>query len=153
MTFLVRQSINTFSKKEAEWLFTYINPEAFTDYLHKIDVYEYLEDYCLTKSRRALIVFDDMIADIEANKKLHPIVTEFPLRGKKLNISRDFISQSYFRVPQTKTKCNTLFFSGKYLTKENSNEYHQIILLGKSFYNQKIWIPTISRILKGSWPQ
>ena len=80
-----------------------------------------------------------MIADVEANKKLHPTVTELPLRGRKLNISCDFISQSYFRVPQTKAKCNRLFFfSGKYLTKENFNEYHQIILLGKSLYNQKI---------------
>ena len=55
-------------------------------------------------------MFDDMIADVEANKKLHPTVTELPLRGRKLNISCDFISQSYFRVPQTKTKCNRFFF-------------------------------------------
>ena len=39
-----------------------------------------------------------MIADVEANKKLHPIVTELSLRGRKLNISRDFVSQSHFRV-------------------------------------------------------
>ena len=79
-----------------------------------------------------------MIADVEANKKLHPIATELSLRGKKLNISRYFISQSHFRVSQTKTKCNRLVFSGKSLTKGNPNEYHQIIFLGKSFYNQKI---------------
>ena len=34
-----------------------------------------------------LIVFDDMIADMEANKKLNPINTELFLRGRKLNIS------------------------------------------------------------------
>ena len=34
------------------------------------NVYEYLEDYNPTKKRRLLIVFDDMIADIESNKKI-----------------------------------------------------------------------------------
>ena len=42
-----------------------------------------------------LIVPDDMIADMESNEKLSPIVTELFLRGRKLNISRVFISQSY----------------------------------------------------------
>ena len=48
-----------------------------------------------------LIVFDDKIADIESNEKLKPIVTELFLRGRKLNISLVFISQSYFKVPKT----------------------------------------------------
>ena len=42
----------------------------------------------------------DMIADMEANKKLSPIVTELFLRGRKLNILHVFVSQSYFKVPQ-----------------------------------------------------
>ena len=42
-----------------------------------------------------------MIADMEANKKLNPIVTELLLRVRKLNISLVFISQSYFKVPKT----------------------------------------------------
>ena len=37
-------------------------------------VYENLEDYNLTKKRRLLIVFDDMIADVKSNKKLSPNV-------------------------------------------------------------------------------
>ena len=48
-----------------------------------------------------LVVFDDMIADMESNKKSCPIVTESFLRERKLNISLDFISQSYFKVPKT----------------------------------------------------
>ena len=39
-----------------------------------------------------LIVFDDIIADKESNKKLSPIVSELFLRGRKLNISLAFIS-------------------------------------------------------------
>ena len=31
-------------------------------------------------------MFDDMIANVEANKKLSPIVTELLLRGRKLNL-------------------------------------------------------------------
>ena len=60
------------------------NPKAFTDYSQTIgDVYENLEDYNPSKKRRVLIVLDDMIADMESNKKLSPIVTELFLRGKK----------------------------------------------------------------------
>ena len=46
-------------------------------------------------------MFDNMIADIESNKKLSLIVTELFLRGRKLNISLVFISQSYFKLPKT----------------------------------------------------
>ena len=33
------------------------------------DVYEHLENYNPSKKRRVLIVFDDMIADMESDKK------------------------------------------------------------------------------------
>ena len=65
------------------------------------DVYESLEDYNPTKKKIVLIVFDDMIADMEFNKKLSPKVTEFFLRGRKLNISLAFISQSDFKGLKT----------------------------------------------------
>ena len=78
------------------------NPKAFNDYSQTIDdVYENLEDYKPTNKRRVLIVFDIIIADLETNKKLSPTVTELFLRGRKLNISLVFISQSCFRVPIT----------------------------------------------------
>ena len=74
-------------------------PKAFIDYSRRIDdLYENLEGYNPTKKRRVLIVFDDMIADMESNKKLIPIVTELFLRGRKLNISLVLISQYYFKV-------------------------------------------------------
>ena len=78
------------------------NPKAFINYLQTIDdVYENSKDYNPTKKRRVSIVLDDMIADIESNKKLSPIVTKLFLRGRKLNISLVFISQSYFKVLKT----------------------------------------------------
>ena len=46
------------------------------------------------------ILLDDMMADMEANRKLKPVVEIFT-RGRKLIISSVFISQSYFAVPRT----------------------------------------------------
>ena len=65
------------------------NLKAFIDYSQTIDD-ENLENYTPTKKKKVLIVFDDIIADVEANKKLIGIVTELFLRGKKLNISLVF---------------------------------------------------------------
>ena len=41
-----------------------------------------------------------MIADMINNKKLDIVVTELFIRGRKLNISIAFITQSYFKVPK-----------------------------------------------------
>ena len=57
-----------------------------------------IEEYNPNKKRKILIVFDDMIADMLSNKKLNPIVTELFIRGRKLNISLVFFTQSYFAV-------------------------------------------------------
>ena len=70
------------------------NPKSFIDYSQTVDdAYENLKDYNPIKKRRVLIVFDNMIWNII--KKISPIVTELFLRGRKLNISLVFISQSY----------------------------------------------------------
>ena len=87
------------------------NPKALIDYSQTIDdVYENFEDCNPTKKRRVLPVLDDMIANMESNKKLSPIVTELFLGGKKLNISLVFISQSYFKVPETIRLNTTHYF-------------------------------------------
>ena len=53
------------------------------------------------KPRKTFIVFDDMIAGMHSNKKLNPIVTELFIRGRKLNIFLDFITQPYFVFPKS----------------------------------------------------
>ena len=79
-----------------------INPKAFIDHSQTInDVYENLEGYNPTEKKRVLILFDDMIADMESNKTLSPIVTELFLRGRKLSFSLVFLLQFYFKVPKT----------------------------------------------------
>ena len=63
-----------------------------------LDVYKNIEDYNPDKKRKVLITFDDMMADMINNKILNPVVTELFIRGRKLNISIVFITQSYFNV-------------------------------------------------------
>ena len=51
-----------------------------------------------------------MIVDLINNKKLNPIVTEFFIRGTKLDASIVFITQSYFKVPKDVRLNSTHFF-------------------------------------------
>ena len=62
------------------------------------DFYKNIDDYNLDKENKILLVFDDMIADMDHNKNLKSIVTELFIRGRKLNVSLVFITQSYFDV-------------------------------------------------------
>ena len=64
------------------------------------DVYKNIDDYNVNKDRKILIVFDDMIVDMTHSKKLNSIVTKLFIRGRKLNISFVFITQSYFKDPK-----------------------------------------------------
>ena len=64
------------------------------------DIYENIGEYNPNIKRRLLIVFDNMIADIFSNKKVHSKVTELFIRRRKLNISLVFITLSYFVVPK-----------------------------------------------------
>ena len=57
------------------------------------DAYEKINDYNLSRKRKILIVFDDIIADIMANKKFQAIIKELFIRCRKLNISL-FLSRS-----------------------------------------------------------
>ena len=66
-----------------------------------------------------------MFADMIHNKKLNSIVTELLTRGKKLNISLVFITQSYFKVPKD-VRLNTSCF---FITKiSNKRDFQQIAI-------------------------
>ena len=77
------------------------------------DVYKNIEDYNSIKKRKVLIIFDNMIADMISNNNLNPIVTELFIRGRKLNISIVFVTQSYFKVPKDVRLDSTHFFKMK----------------------------------------
>ena len=78
------------------------------EYLNDMeDVYKNIENYNPGKKRK--IFDDDMIADMINNEKLNPVVTELFIRGRKLNISIVFITQSYFKVPKDVRLSSTYF--------------------------------------------
>ena len=89
------------------------------------DVYKNIDEYNVDKDRKILIAFDDMISDIIKNKKLNSIVTELFIRGRKINISLDFITQSYFKVPKDVRPNTTHFFISKI---PNRRELQQIAI-------------------------
>ena len=98
------------------------------------DIHKNIEDYNPIKKRKLLIVFDDMIADMINNNKLNPIVTELFIRGRKLNISIVFITQSNIKVPKDVRLDSTQFFIMKI---PNKRELQQILLNHSSDINIK----------------
>ena len=66
-----------------------------------------------------------MTADMIQNKKLNSIVTELFIRGKKLNISLVFITQSYFKVLKDVRLNTSHFFIAKI---RNKRELQQIAI-------------------------
>ena len=98
------------------------DPNVFIKYLNDIqDVYKNIETYNIGKKRKILIVFDDMITDM-INKKLDPVVTELLIRGRKLNISIVFSTQSCFKVPKDVRLNSTHFFIIKIPNKKKLQE-------------------------------
>ena len=62
------------------------------------DVLDDINNYNKNRDKKVLIVFDDMIADIEYNKNFKRIIKELFYRARKINVSIVFITQSYFRA-------------------------------------------------------
>ena len=89
------------------------------------DVYKNINYYNPDKENKTLIVFNGMIADMTHNKKLNSIVTELFMRGRKLNISLFFITQSYFKVPKDVRLNTSHFFIAKI---PNKGELQQIAI-------------------------
>ena len=66
-----------------------------------------------------------MITDMIDNKHLNPVVTELFIRGRKINISIVFITQSYFKVTKDIRLNSTHFIIMKI---PNKRELQQISL-------------------------
>ena len=117
--------INT---RESTELKHFNDPKAFIEYSNDMqDVYKNIEEYNIGNKSKILIVFDDMIADMINNKKLNSIVTELFIRGRKLNISLVFITQSYFKVPKDVRLNSTHSFIMKISDKRELQQIAQII--------------------------
>ena len=62
------------------------------------DVLDDINNYNKNRDKNVLIVFGDVIADIEHNKNFKRIIKELFYRARKINVSIVFITQSYFRA-------------------------------------------------------
>ena len=96
-----------------------------------------VDSYNPDQENKVLIVFDDMIADTISNKKLNSVLKELFIRGRKLNISLAFITQSYFKVPKDVRNNSTHFFIMKI---PNKRELMQIAINHSSDINTKDFI-------------
>ena len=73
------------------------DPNTFIECSNTMDdAYENIDDYNPSRKRKILIVLDDMIVGIMANKKFRAKIEELFERCRKLNISLVFIAQSCF---------------------------------------------------------
>ena len=120
------------NKREITGLKYSNDSKAFIEYSNDMDVvYKNIKEYNLNKKQKNLIVFDDMMANMQNNKKLNQIVTNLVIRGRKLKISLVFITQTHFKVPKDVRLNATRFFIMQ--IKENLNKcriiIHQILTL------------------------
>ena len=83
-------------KKREDVGIKYCNdPNAFIECSNRRDdVYQNIDGYNPSRTRKILIVFDDMITDIKSNKKFQAIIKELFVRCRNVNISLVFITQS-----------------------------------------------------------
>ena len=124
-----------FNKREGIGINHFNDPKAFSEYSNDMcDVYKSINYYNPNKDNKILIVFDNMIADMIHNKKLNSIVMELFIRGRKLNISLVFITQSYFKVPKDVRLNTSHFFIAKI---PNKRELQQIAINHSSDINTK----------------
>ena len=103
------------------------------------NVYKNIIHYNPNKENKILIVFYYMIADKIQNKKLNLILTGLFIRGRTLNISFVFITQSDSKVPKDARKNTTHFFIRKILTKR---ELQQIAMNNSSDISTEDFVNT-----------
>ena len=83
------------NKRENTSLKHFNDSKAFIEYSNDMDdIQKNIEENNPNKKQKTLIVFDDMIADMLSNEKVNPVIIELFIRGRMLNISLVFITQS-----------------------------------------------------------
>ena len=87
------------NKREQVGIKNLNDPHAFKEYPDYMnDVLDDINNYNKNRDKKVVIVFDDIIADIEYNKNFKRITKELFYRARKVNVSIVFITQSYFRA-------------------------------------------------------
>ena len=117
-------------KKRKDARIKHLNdPNEFIECSNMVDdVYENIHGYNLSRKRKILIVFDDMIAGVMTNKKFQAIIKELFIRCRKLNILLVFITQSYFSFPKDVRLNSTHYLIMKIYNKRELQILQLIIL-------------------------
>ena len=103
--FLINKREKTRNRKKLN------GPKAFIEYSnHMQNVNKKIGKSNMDKECKILIVFDDLVADMINSKRLNSIITELFIKGRKLNISLAFMTQSYVKVPKDVRLNSTHFF-------------------------------------------
>ena len=88
-------------KREVAGIKYFNNSKAFVKCSNTMDyVYRSIDNYNPNRKRKTLIFFYGIISDIMGNKKFQAVMKELFFRCRNLNISLEFITQSYFSVPK-----------------------------------------------------
>ena len=102
------------NKRESVGINHLNDPKDFIEYSNDMpNVYKNINYYNPDEENKISIVFDDMIAYMIHNKMLDSVVTELFIRGRKLNSSLVFITQSCLKVPKDVRLNTTHFFISK----------------------------------------
>ena len=87
------------NKREQAGIKNLNDPHGYIEYSDDMnDVPDDINNHNKNRDKKVLIVFDDMIADIECNNNFKRIIKELFYRACKINVSIVFIKQSYFRA-------------------------------------------------------
>ena len=87
------------NKREQAGIKNLNDPHTFIEYSDNMnDVYADISNYNKKRENKVLIVFDDMIADIEYSKNFKKMIKELFYRDRKMIMSIVFITQCYFRA-------------------------------------------------------
>ena len=87
------------NKREQAGIKNLNDPHAFIEHSDNMnDVLYDINNYNKNRDKKVLIIFDDVIVDIEYNKNFKRINKELFYRARKINVSIVFFTQSYFRA-------------------------------------------------------
>ena len=93
-----------------------------------------IKNYSKNRDKKVLIVFDDMISDTEYNNNFKKIIKKLFFRGRKINVSIVFITQSYFRALKDARLNSTHYILMKI---NNKNELKKIAEEKSSLFDYK----------------
>ena len=111
------------NKREQAGIKSLNDPHAFIEYSDDMnDVLDDINNYNKNRDKKELIVFDDMIADIEYNKNFKRVIKELFYRARKINVSIVFIIQSYFRALKDARLNSTHYIIMKINNENNKKE-------------------------------